>query len=112
MSFVQLMRLALACKLVDGEDLIKLDYNPDQVGYGAAHYATSILMIDTDRLSNPMEMVDTLNRRGGVEINAKGVPLGYHIRRAHQGDWYGAVQSMEWDYIPRRTDLGPPDHHS
>lgn len=108
MSFVQLMRLALACKLVDGEDLIKLDYNPDQVGYGAAHYATSILLIDTDRLSNPMEMVDTLTCRGGVEINAKGVPLGYHIRRAHQGDWYGAVQSMEWDFVPRRTAWGRP----
>jgi lambda family phage portal protein len=108
LSFVQQMRLGLACKLVDGEDLIKLDYDPDQIGYGAAKYATSVLMIDGDRLSNPNEMIDTIDRRGGVQISAKGVPLGYHFRRAHQGDWYGSVQSMEWDYVPRRTAWGRP----
>lgn len=106
LSFVQMMRLGLACKLVDGEDLIKLDYDPEIVGYGAASYATSVLLIDTDRLSNPMEMIDTLERRGGVQLDKKGIPQGFHIRRAHQGDWYGAVQSMEWDYIPRRTSFG------
>lgn len=106
LSFVQLMRLALACKLVDGEDLIKLDYDEEQVGYGAAQYATCIRIIDCDRLSNPMEQPDTLEMRGGVQINAKSIPLGYHIRRAHQGDWYGAQKSMEWDYLPRRTDWG------
>jgi lambda family phage portal protein len=108
LSFVQLMRLGLSCKLVDGEDLIKLDYNPDQVGYGAAQYATSILVIDPDRLSNPMEEVDTYNRRGGVQIDDRGIPQGYHVRRAHQGDWFGAVQSMQWDFVPRRTDWGRP----
>lgn len=106
LSFVQMMRLGLACKLVDGEDLIKLDYDPEIVGYGAGHYATSVLLIDCDRLSNPMEMIDTIDRRGGVQLSPKEIPLGYHIRRAHQGDWYGAVQSMEWDYIPRRTSFG------
>lgn len=108
LSFVQMMRLGLACKLVDGEDLIKLDYDPEIVGYGAAKYATSVLLIDTDRLSNPDNAIDSLERRGGVQINAKSVPLGYHFRRAHQGDWYGAVQSMQWDYVPRRTAWGRP----
>lgn len=108
LTFVQMMRLALACKLVDGEDLVKLEWEPDNVFAGGAHYATSIRLVDPDRLSNPMEMVDTMYLRGGVEINRSGIPLAYHIRQAHQNDWYGTVQSMIWDRIPRRTDWGRP----
>lgn len=106
LSFTQSCRLGLAHKLVDGEDLIVMDWLPDLVGYDAAHYATAIRLIDPDRLSNPMEMVDTLQLRGGVEINQRGVPLAYHIRRAHQFDWYGAVESMQWDRVLRRAEYG------
>jgi lambda family phage portal protein len=108
LTMSQIFYLALRHKLVDGEPLAMLDWMPERQGYGAATYATAVKLIDPDRLSNPYEMVDTMHRRGGVEIDDDGAPVGYHIRRAHQNDWYAAVQSMEWDYAARETEWGRP----
>ncbi|POR52765.1 lambda family phage portal protein [Paraburkholderia eburnea] len=95
----QQLRLALRHKLIDGEDLIVNHWMPERIGRGAAQYATAYLVVDPDRLSNPMQMVDTKHLRGGVEIDDNGVPLAYHIRKAHQNDWYNAVESMEWERV-------------
>lgn len=102
------MWLALRHQLVDGEALGGVEWHPERVGYGGARYATSLRLIDPDRLSNPYEMVDTKHRRGGVEIDDDGVPVGYHIRRGHAFDWYQAVDSMIWDFVPRETEWGRP----
>lgn len=98
--------VALCHKLVDGEDLIVMEWLPERIGYGAAQYATAFRLIDPDRLSNPREQIDTKYLRGGVEINDGGVPLAYHIRRAHQYDWYNTMDSMVWDRVERQTDWG------
>lgn len=108
MTIPQLFYLAFRHKMVDGEPLAALEYHPDRVGYGGARYATCVHIIDPDRLSNPMEMIDTLHRRGGVEIDDHGVPTGYWLRRAHQLDWYAAAESMQWDFFPRETPWGRP----
>jgi lambda family phage portal protein len=106
LNFTQQMRLALRHQIVDGEDLIVNEWKPERVGYGAARFATCYRIVDPDRLSNPSEMIDTMYRRGGVELDDDGAPLGYHIRRAHQFDWYGAVESMQWEFVARETDWG------
>lgn len=103
LTLSQMYRLALRHKLVDGEILGTAEWFPERVGYGCAKYATALHLIDPDRLSNPNQMVDTLERRGGVEIDKAGVPIAYHIRRAHQNDWYAAAESMTWDRVPRET---------
>ena len=97
----QQLRLALRHKLIDGEDLIVNYWMPERIGRGAARYATAYMIVDPDRLSNPMQMVDQKHMRGGVEIDDNGVPIAYHIRRAHQNDWYNGVQSMEWERVER-----------
>lgn len=106
MTFTQMMRLALRHRLIDGENLINLDWMPERVGYGGAQFATAVRLIDPDRLSNPREQIDTMALRGGVEIDPEGVPVAYHIRRAHQNDWYGAAESMIWDRVERETAWG------
>jgi lambda family phage portal protein len=93
-------------KLADGDALAQLQWNESDVGYGGARYATQIQLIDPDRLSNPYEAMDTHSTRGGVEIDDNGAPIGYHIRRAHQNDWYDAGLSEIWDFFPRYTDFG------
>jgi lambda family phage portal protein len=108
LNFTQAMRLALRHKLVDGEDLIVMEWLPDRMGYGGAQYATAFRMVDPDRLSNPRDQIDTKYFRGGVEIDARGVPLAYHIRRAHQYDWYNSVDAMVWDRVERQTEWGRP----
>ena len=102
----QQMRLALRHKLVDGEDLVVTYWLPERVGRGGAKYATSFLVVDPDRLSNPMQMVDTRHMRNGVEVDDEGVPIAYHIRKAHQNDWYNSVESMIWERVEREDDDG------
>jgi lambda family phage portal protein len=102
----QQFRLGFGHKLIDGENLTVRYSMPERIGYGAARYATTYLVVDPDRLSNPYQMVDSEFMRGGVEIDRYGVPVAYHIRKAHQNDWYNAIQSMEWERVKREDEDG------
>ncbi len=102
----QLFRMAFRQKLVDGEALALLLWLPERLGTGRASYNTALQLIDSDRLSNPHLAIDTHHRRAGVEIDAWGAPIAYHIRRAHMGDWFSAPDSVTWDRVPRETTFG------
>lgn len=104
----QIMRLAFRHKLVDGDALAVMQWMPERVGVGRARYATTIQLVDPDRLSNPQLRFDTQALRGGVEVDEYGAAIAYHIRRAHQADWFSADKSLTWDRIPRETEWGRP----
>jgi lambda family phage portal protein len=108
LTMPQIFWLAMRHKLIDGDALAVMVYRPELLGPGAARYATSVQLLDPDRLSNPQLMFDQNTTRGGVDVDQYGVPKGYWIRRAHQGDWFSAAKSMTWDYLPRRTAWGRP----
>jgi len=108
MTMAQIMRLAFRHKIVDGDALGQVMWLPERVGLGRARYATTIQVIDPDRLSNPQLRFDQMTMRGGVEVDELGAAVAYHIRRAHQGDWFSAAKSVTWDRIPRETDWGRP----
>ena len=108
LTFSQQCALAFRHKLVDGDALAYVRWMPKRLGLGRARYATAVQIIDPDRLSNPQQRFDLLHTRGGVEIDDDGAPIAYHIRRAHQGDWFNAPQSVIWDRIPRETAWGRP----
>ncbi|RJF82421.1 phage portal protein [Azospirillum cavernae] len=107
-SMAQIFRLAFRHKLVDGDALAGLPWMPERVGRGRAKYCTVVQLIDPDRLSNPQVQFDQRQLRGGVEIDEHGAAVAYHIRRAHQGDWFAAADSVTWQRIPRETDWGRP----
>lgn len=102
----QQFRIALRHKLIDGDSLMVAYWLPERVGYGAARYATAFQLVDPDRLSNPYQGVDSKYMRGGAEIDDHGVPVAYHIRKAHQNDWYNAIESMEWERIEQEDPDG------
>lgn len=104
----QMLRLAFRHKLVDGDALAVLQYRTDRLGHGRARYATTVQIVDPDRLSNPQQVFDMLNIRGGVEIDDDGVPVAYHIRKAHMGDWWSAEKTLTWERIKRETAWGRP----
>ena len=106
LTISQQFRLALGHKLVDGESLIVAQWRPDRIGRGAARYATCFQGIDPDRLSNPYQLVDTRYLRNGVELDDDDVAIAYHIRKAHQNDWYNALESMEWERVEREDPDG------
>lgn len=108
MTVAQMFRLAFRHYLIEGEALAVLPWRPDRVGYGRARYATTLQLVDPDRLSNPALAFDTRFMRGGVEIDADGAPIAYHFREAHQQDWWAAGQSVRWERIDRETGWGRP----
>lgn len=108
LSMSQMFRLAFRHKVVDGDALGMLQWLPQRVRPGRAHYATALQLIDPDRLSNPQLQFDQQTMRGGVEVDEYGAAIAYHIRRAHQGDWFSAGDSVRWDRVPRETEWGRP----
>lgn len=67
-------------------------------------YGLKLQAIEGDRITNPNFVTDrtTLaNGRmvsGGVETDANGAPVAYHVLRQHPGDLY--VVQRQWDRIP------------
>lgn len=108
MTVPQMYRLGFRHKLVDGDGLAMLQWRSDRVRPGKARYCTTVQMIDPDRLGNPQYLWDQKNIRGGCELDGDGVTVAYHVRRAHQGDWFSAADSLHWDRIERETDWGRP----
>ncbi|WP_428485965.1 phage portal protein [Rhodopila sp.] len=108
LTMTQQCYLAFMHYLIDGDALGMNLWAPERAGPGAARYSTVHQVIDPDRLSNPYQMVDTHDRRGGVQVDDFGAPVGYHIRQAHQNDWYDAERSMIWEFFPRETPWGRP----
>jgi lambda family phage portal protein len=108
MTASQMYRLGFRHKLIDGDALAMMQWRPERCGTGRARYATAVQMIDPDRLSNPQYLFDQQTLRGGCEVDEDGVTVAYHIRRAHQGDWFSAAQSLHWDRIERETEWGRP----
>lgn len=106
--FTQMMRVAFRHKLIDGDALAVIMWAPERVGYGRARYATTVQLVDPDRLSNPQLRFDQQSMRGGVEIDSYGAAIAYHIRRAHAGDWFSAAESMTWERVPREYPHGRP----
>lgn len=108
LSGVQIFRLGLRHKVLDGENTGALLYQEDKVGPGLSRYATRYQSIDPDRLSNPHDLIDRHNLRGGVEIDDNGAPIAYHFRRAHQNDMFDSALAAQWERVERETWWGRP----
>ena len=104
----EMFYLAFRHLLVDGEALAIVAWLPERRARGRGKYATTLQLVDPDRLSNPHLVFDLRHMRGGVEIDDLGAPVAYHIRRAHQGDWFEAPDQWIWDRVPRETADGRP----
>lgn len=108
MNVSQMQYLGFRHKIVDGDALAMMRWEPRRMAPGRASYSTAVQLIDPDRLSNPMLTFDTAILRGGVVIDDYGAAVGYQIRQAHQGDWYNASKSLTWVEVPRETKWGRP----
>lgn len=102
----QLLRLAFRHKLIDGDSILLMHWKPERLGQGRARYATTVEVVDPDRLSNPQQNFDMLKIRGGVELDADGAPAAYHFRKAHIGDWWSGAQTQTWERVVRETPWG------
>jgi len=104
-DFTSMVRMAAGLMVSGSEILASSEWMSDGRPFG-----TAIQMIDTDRLSNPYGQWDNPNLRGGVEKNNDGVPIGYHIRKAHPVDFssIASIDAYTWQRVPAREPWGRP----
>ncbi len=67
-------------------------------------FATTLQLIEPDRLSNPNDKPDSQSLRGGIEIDIYGAPIAYWIRKHHPAEASStACSSQDWQRIPVET---------
>jgi lambda family phage portal protein len=112
-TFNELLQTAEACFYLDGEALGALEWKRSP----NSPFRTCLHLIDADRLENPNGAPDGQKLRGGIERDAYGEPVAYHIRNRHRGDGLIGAVSDGWARVRRQTAWGRPlilhyyDHH-
>jgi len=98
--FDELQVLAFRSVKESGDCVIVRRYRKDRGDL----YGTKLQVIESDRLSNPNRADDTDRISGGVETDADGVPIFYHISDQHPGAL--RVGGMTWEKVPARSKDG------
>lgn len=98
-----LHRLAYRHLAVDGTALAVLLWREERP------WATTVQLIDPDRLSNPQGAPDSRLLRGGVELDEDGAAMAYHIREGHPYEWLITDERQWiWERVPREMAWGRP----
>lgn len=105
-TLTDLVRLAVGTHVGGGEVLATAEWNDD-----GRPFASNMMMIDADRLSTPDNYTyeRNLRIRSGVERNARGAPIAYHIRNEHPNDVllnYGYFGLPTWKRVKRFNSWG------
>lgn len=98
-----LQRLAYRHLAVDGTALAVLLWREERP------WATTVQLVDPDRLSNEQDAPDTRLQRGGIELDEDGAAVAYWIRGGHPNDWLiPDERQWVWERVPRETPWGRP----
>lgn len=104
-SLTAQVRLVVGVYVAAGEVLAVSEWLRD----ASRPFKTAAHLIETERLSDPMDSFlswDSRRRlRGGVEKDAMGVPLRYHIRQSAIDDWSNPNHN-KWKAVPARKPWG------
>lgn len=100
-TFTSMVRLVVGIFAVSTEVLATVEWMRD-----GRPYNTAIQMVDVDRLSTPMGMWNNEFMRGGVERDAYGAPIAYHIRTRHPADFGMFSIVPSWKRVPIRKPWG------
>lgn len=103
-DFNGMLRLMVLCRMRVGESLAVLRWRR-RPGW---RWRTSVQIIDTARLSNPLGEPDRPDLRGGVHLDEDGAPLGVYIQRGHPADYVLDPDALTWDYVPWESPEGRP----
>ncbi|WP_443191395.1 phage portal protein [Pseudomonas indica] len=95
LNHYQLQALAFVSALLGG-DSFAVTPTIDRPG---TVYSTRVQLIETDRVSTPRGQIDSLTLVQGVEIDAYGAPVAFHICNGYPDEPL-AGQQLKWDRIP------------
>ena len=103
LTFSGMTALVFRSSLINGEALALPLWLPERGNL----YATTIQLIESDRLSNPGGKSYAKNLRSGIEIDTFGAAQAYWIRKGHPGDAYiGFNEAEDWERVPAFTGFG------
>lgn len=94
LNHYQLQALALVSALIGGDAFAT---TPDIERAGTV-YSTRLQLIETDRVCNPHGMPDSSSLIEGVEFDANGAPVAYHVCTGYPGEIVGG-QPLDWQRI-------------
>ena len=112
-TFTQFIREAVGTEMVQGESFTMRQWRPSRSGY-----ATCFTTVEPERVSTPGEFsteqlrevqLTNGNRvRAGVEYDAWGAPVAYHVRTRHPQDFGNLYTSLQgtWDRITIANEFG------
>lgn len=101
MTVTEMTRLAVEQDTVYGEVAAAVEW----VREGGRPFNTAIQMIDTDRLSSPLNTIDPKISMG-VELGQRDQPIAYHIRMAHPSDWQRGMDANRWKRVNAQLRWG------
>jgi lambda family phage portal protein len=101
--FEELQDLVFRSVLESGDVLVVRRYRKDPGDV----YGVKLQVVEADRLSNPNRRGDTATLSGGVQTDANGRPVAYHVTDRHPGDRVGGG-ALTWRAIPARYADGRP----
>lgn len=95
LNFAGLQQLVFRSVLENGDCLVLLSNHKNPTN----PYALALQVIEADRLCNAHYQADHETLIAGVQKNAVGAPLAYHILKTHPGNGYGKITN-EWFIVP------------
>lgn len=95
MDFYELQDLVLRTTLESGDAFTLLPMVKRQ----GAVYDLRVQILEADRVCNPSFGIDQVAILGGVERDAYGAPLAYHVTNRHPGDWVAAAAGLTWTRV-------------
>lgn len=103
LTFAGLTTQVFRSVLINGEALAL----PLWLPHRGNTFATTIQLIEPDRLQTPPARIDDKRLRGGIEIDAYGAPVAYWIAKTHPGDQMGLGSAgEEYQRIPAQSRFG------
>ncbi len=93
-DFTRIQELAFRQTLENG-DIFILRRHRQRSG---SPYSLCLQLVEADRVCNPNFTLDTLRLAGGIEKDADGAPVNYHILKQHPGSLISAAR--EWVSVP------------
>lgn len=100
-TFTGLIRLGVGGFVLTGEVLATAEWLRDP----NRPIKTSIQLVSSDRLSNPMGASDTRTLRRGVNRDARGKPISYWFRGGHPSETYD-LNSYQWKEVVAEKPWG------
>lgn len=92
-TFAEIQELALRSMFENGDTLVLLPF----LDRAPFPYSLKLQLVEADRVCNPDWRTDTALLAGGVEKDATGAPITYHIAKTHPGQRFKS--GMQWDAV-------------